>query len=212
MVLVIGGLLIIHIDIGQLLQLDFLERFSVLSALLLITSRALFLSLLFIHCSRMTSSGGYHLELYCGIHTVTISGSSMIDILKFLLDFGIFVLIWIVQLVIYPSFKFYALEDLREWHPIYTRRITIVVMPLMLGQLALSIYILTLDINLYTVGSLLLIVLAWLITFLKAVPLHNALGTAENWKAYLQQLLFWNRWRTIIWSVVFIWTLIYLTF
>ena len=44
---------------------------------------------------------------------------------RLLLDFGLMVLIWIVQLVIYPGLCYYKSEDLGNWHKIYTGRIGI---------------------------------------------------------------------------------------
>ena len=53
----------------------------------------------------------------------------------YLADFGLLVLIWMVQLVVYPGFKYYQRERLLEWHARYTSRISYIVGPLMLGQL-----------------------------------------------------------------------------
>ncbi|MEO1009857.1 MAG: hypothetical protein AAFX53_01035 [Bacteroidota bacterium] len=57
------------------------------------------------------------------------------EILRLLCDFGLVVLIWSVQLIIYPSFQFYNPIELLLWHGIYVHRITYVVLPLMVGQL-----------------------------------------------------------------------------
>lgn len=58
-----------------------------------------------------------------------------IDLVRLLLDFGLVVLIWIVQLVIYPSLCYYQDKDLAKWHKIYTQRIGVIVGPLMIAQL-----------------------------------------------------------------------------
>jgi len=68
-------------------------------------------------------------------------------------DFGMLVLIWLVQLIIYPSFEFTDKDAFLGWHEKYTGLITVVVLPLMLGQLGLTLYQLTLDCNFYTFGS-----------------------------------------------------------
>ena len=59
----------------------------------------------------------------------------MIDIIRLLVDFGLLVLIWIIQLIIYPSFLFYRAKELITWHKMYTKAIALIVIPLMLGQL-----------------------------------------------------------------------------
>jgi hypothetical protein len=52
-------------------------------------------------------------------------------------SFGLIVLIWLVQLVIYPAFASIAPERFARWHARYTRTVTWIVAPLMLGQAGL---------------------------------------------------------------------------
>ena len=61
-----------------------------------------------------------------------------LQLIRLLLDFGLMVLIWIVQLVIYPGLCYYKNEDLGKWHKIYTQRIGVIVGPLMIAQLAVT--------------------------------------------------------------------------
>ena len=51
------------------------------------------------------------------------------------IDFGMFVLIWLVQLIIYPVLDEVSIEKFSKWHEIYCRRIAFVVLPLMIAQL-----------------------------------------------------------------------------
>ena len=62
------------------------------------------------------------------------------DALRLAFDTGMLALIWLVQLIIYPGLAMYNDVNLRIWHPIYTKRVTLVVLPLMFGQLILSAY------------------------------------------------------------------------
>ena len=62
----------------------------------------------------------------------------MIEITRLLLDFGLCILIWMVQLIVYPSFLFFSDNNLFTWHKTYTKAIALIVMPLMLGQLRYS--------------------------------------------------------------------------
>ena len=55
-----------------------------------------------------------------------------LEYIRLLVDAGFIVLIWAVQLVIYPSFKFYSNANLLKWHRLYTKRVTVIVLPLML--------------------------------------------------------------------------------
>ena len=63
----------------------------------------------------------------------------MIEITRLLLDFGLCILIWMVQLVVYPSFLFFSFNNLFTWHKTYTKAIALIVIPLMLGQLGIVI-------------------------------------------------------------------------
>ena len=56
-----------------------------------------------------------------------------------LVDFGMCVVLWLVQLVIYPSFLRVKTSDLLAWHKAYTFRVSFVILPLMFGQLVLAI-------------------------------------------------------------------------
>ena len=59
---------------------------------------------------------------------------ALLPLLRHIVDFGLVVLIWLVQLIIYPSFSYTAKDELQTWHQRYVARITVVVGPLMLLQ------------------------------------------------------------------------------
>ena len=125
-------------------------------------------------------------------------------IYKLLFDFGIVVLIWMTQLIVYPSFTQFEPSDLQRWHTSYTMRISLIVMPLMLGQLGFHVYQLTQQAGLLQIITLILIVLAWANTFLYAVPLHNQIGAGVEVIESAEKLVSVNAWRTGFWSVVFL--------
>ena len=114
-----------------------------------------------------------------------------IALLHLIIDFGFAVLIWAVQLVIYPSFKFYTPENLIKWHRIYTQKITLIVLPLMFGQLAIAVIHLWNTIN-------------WLLTFLIFVPLHQLIDKALHNDRTVTELVQKNRIRTFLWSLLFV--------
>lgn len=60
-----------------------------------------------------------------------------LEITLHLFHFGLVVLIWLVQLVIYPSLAHIAVDRFRDWHRRYTERVSLVVVPLMFAQLGL---------------------------------------------------------------------------
>ena len=131
-----------------------------------------------------------------------------ITILRLLFDFGLLVLIWIVQLIVYPSFLHYNAKNLISWHKVYTSRLSFIVMPLMLGQLGISIYQLILDINLYTVLSIIIIIVIWVSTFLQFVPIHAQISKGNTSQKMLESLVKKNWIRTFLWTALFLYSML----
>ena len=132
-----------------------------------------------------------------------------IVLLRLLLDFGLLVLIWIVQRIIYPSFLYVEPEHLVKWHKTYTTRFTFIVLPLMLGQLSISIYQLVLGANVYTISSFIIIVLLWLSTFLQFVPVHAEISKGNVNQKMLNSLVKKNWIRTILWTLLCAYSIFY---
>lgn len=116
---------------------------------------------------------------------------------------GLLVLIWMVQLIIYPSFVRMNEENLLDWHPQYSRRISLIVIPLMFLQLGLIIFLSVTRGNLIHYISLVLIILVWLSTFLQAVPLHNKIASQKEIQSSAEKLVKVNWIRTTLWTIVF---------
>jgi hypothetical protein len=131
-----------------------------------------------------------------------------IELIRLLLDFGLVVLIWVVQLVIYPSLCYYKNEDLGKWHKIYTGRIGVIVGPLMITQLLVASWQLWKQPNFYTWGSILIIAIIWAMTFLVFVPLHNSISPNQSCEKITLTLEVKNWWRTFLWSLLFLGSLI----
>jgi len=132
-----------------------------------------------------------------------------LELLRLLFDFGLVVLIWLVQLTIYPAFLFYQKENLLKWHQKYTVGISIVVIPLMFGQLITSVLQLLKTQNAFTLISIILIILVWVITFSQFVPMHSKIAKGESSNALLHKLVRLNWLRTILWSLLFGYSLVY---
>ncbi len=129
---------------------------------------------------------------------------------KLLLDFGLVVLIWIVQRIVYPSFLYYNNKDLIVWHKKYTSRFSFIVIPLMLGQLGISLYQINTVINSYTIVNLILIILVWLSTFLQFVPIHMRISNGIINDNTLN-ILVKNNWiRTVLWTLIFLFNILHL--
>jgi len=126
-----------------------------------------------------------------------------IELLRILIDFGLFVLIWLVQLIIYPSFKYYHATNLFNWHKTYTSNIAIVVMPLMLGQLIVYGFLLFTQPTNFNIFGFIITVSLWISTFLQFVPLHSTISNREISEKLLNQLVLRNWLRTSLWTILF---------
>ena len=132
----------------------------------------------------------------------------MIEELRLILDLGLAVLIWMVQLVVYPSFKYFAPADLFNWHQKYTVRITYIVVPLMVGQLLVSGFLVYETITFYSLGSFILVLSLWAITFSLFVPIHEKIGSNSFTPEDLYLLEKRNWIRTILWNFIFVWSVL----
>ncbi len=120
-------------------------------------------------------------------------------------SWALFGLIWIVQLVHYPTFRFTEHTDFQAFHQHHTTSITYIVMPLMLVELGLALYLAYRSGGTFTwLFALVLVLLIWAHTFFLAVPLHNRLGLGFD-GAVAEQLVRVNWWRTALWTLKAMW-------
>lgn len=118
-------------------------------------------------------------------------------------SWALFGLIWMVQLVHYPSFRYVA--DFTEFHPHHTSSIGALVGPLMVTELALAVWsVVRSGYDWVWIGPLLLVIAIWLLTFLWAVPLHNSLAAHRDARV-IESLIQANWPRTVLWTAKAIW-------
>ena len=120
-----------------------------------------------------------------------------------LVDFGMCVVLWLVQLVIYPSFLRLKSSELIAWHKAYTFRVSFVILPLMFGQLALSILSIVGDASALEWTAFAFVLVCWILTFFVSVPLHRKIEQNDITRETRQKLITTNWPRTILWSVIF---------
>lgn len=112
--------------------------------------------------------------------------------------------IWTIQIVHYPLFSAVGVDGFAAYQAAHSRRISYVVMPMMLIELAtaaLFVVVPPLPVApaMLWIG-LALAVLIWLSTFALQVPQHRVLSGGFNVRAY--RLLVGTNWlRTIAWSL-----------
>ncbi|WZP00164.1 hypothetical protein EP7_001783 [Isosphaeraceae bacterium EP7] len=120
-----------------------------------------------------------------------------------IVSFGLVVLIWLVQLVIYPAFGEIERDRFLRWHAGYTRSVTWVVAPLMFGQVFLLGWLLVVRPSPPAIVAAALVAIAWVSTFALAVPAHGRLGATGQDETEIRRLIANNWIRTVSWTLAF---------
>ena len=123
--------------------------------------------------------------------------------------------IWIIQLVHYPTFLFIDKQKYFNFQKFHMSKVSYIVMPAMTVELFSGIYILLYSENLIENNLFLLafsfLVLNWVITGLVFVKIHNSLLIEYNMQTIL--LLVKLNWiRTTLWSLRLIFLTVILLF
>ncbi|MBY5951673.1 hypothetical protein KUV23_11850 [Algoriphagus marincola] len=118
-------------------------------------------------------------------------------------DSGLFILVWLVQIIIYPSFLYIDREKLNYWHRLYTGKILYFVAPLMFIQTGVIALQILSDPLIFLLDGFFLAMI-WINTFLLAIPIHNSIDQGENVDKSISKLLQVNRWRSWMWTALFL--------
>ncbi|NNF47548.1 MAG: hypothetical protein EX260_01360 [Desulfobulbaceae bacterium] len=113
------------------------------------------------------------------------------------------VLIWLVQIIIYPGMHGWDQARFAQLHKDYATRISFIVGPLMLGQAALALHQLVTAPGGTAIMQTLLIGAVWGVTIFISVPLHRRLSDGYEEKN-VNRLVTTNWLRTLCWSLVFL--------
>ena len=137
----------------------------------------------------------------------TLTSIDLVQLLSTTLLCG---LIWTVQLVHYPAFRFIREDQFPDFHRFHSFRIALIVIPFMLMEVASAVWLtlhggslshhLQLSVLLVTAGI-------WASTFLIQVPMHHRLSRGPD--ASLGRRLTVSNWiRTALWSLksALLWT------
>ncbi len=110
-------------------------------------------------------------------------------------------LIWTIQLVHYPSFYFIDEDNFNDFHAFHNRRISVIVIPVMITELVTSGllwwnegYLSLNGIGFYLVCTI------WLATAFLSVPNHAKLAKGKN-DSIIERLVNTNWVRTVLWTV-----------
>lgn len=110
--------------------------------------------------------------------------------------------IWVVQLVVYPAFLRVGAEDFPSYHAAHMRKITWVVGPLMLAEVAtLALLLLRGTPSALSIVAATALGIAWLSTALLQVPQHTLLGQEGKSAGGILRLVRGNWIRTACWTL-----------
>ncbi len=112
-------------------------------------------------------------------------------------------LIWLVQIIIYPGMHGWDPARFTVLHRDYTRRISFIVGPLMLCQAALVLHQLITVPDNTVVVQILLIGGVWWVTIFISVPLHRKLSGGYEERT-VNRLVTTNWLRTVGWNLVYL--------
>ena len=106
----------------------------------------------------------------------------------------------VTQLVSYPLFL--EVEEIRftNYHKKYTSRISIIVLPIMLAEIFITIYMIIVDASNQNILAGLILFIIWISTFILQVPIHNKISIKKDIE--LIHLLIRTNWiRTFLWII-----------
>ena len=111
-------------------------------------------------------------------------------------------IIWMVQILHYPSFLFVNKQQYTEFQHFHMKKISYIIVPIMLLELfsgfGILFYIEKAQLSLY--ASLTLLVLIWVITGLFFTKYHTELSKKYNRNTILRLIRF-NWIRTVLWTI-----------
>jgi len=129
----------------------------------------------------------------------------MIETINLILTWFLVGLIWIVQVVHYPSFLYFEKSDFLKFHHFHTKSITWIVGPAMAVELVIGGWLVwqnAFEIS-YLIPFLFLMGI-WASTGLLQIPLHTKLANREN-ESDIRKLISTNWIRTILWTLKGLW-------
>ena len=126
---------------------------------------------------------------------------SQLYVFNLAVSWGLLLLIWLVQIIIYPGFRHISSEVFLSYHRWYVIRISVIVIPLMLCEVVVTIAWLGSDnFSFLSLISIFLIAVIWLSTFALQVPMHKLLRSGKD-DVCIRRLVATNWIRTIAWSL-----------
>ena len=110
--------------------------------------------------------------------------------------------IWVIQIVHYPSFHFIEKELYTAFQKFHMNKISIIVIPIMLAELitGMMLFLDKSSKSPFLIISFVILVFIWLITGVFFSKAHNELMTGYQ-ELVVNQLVFMNWIRTLLWTI-----------
>jgi hypothetical protein len=109
-------------------------------------------------------------------------------------------LIWIIQLVHYPSFHYVDRENYKTFAAFHTQTITYVVMPVMALEILSQLVLLLRSQDAVNISATALLSVIWLATIFYSIPCHNLLANGYDTQV-VDKLVQTNWIRTVAWTL-----------
>ena len=117
---------------------------------------------------------------------------------NFFISSFMFGIIMVTQIINYPLFLEVNNENFSNYHYYYVRKISILVIPIMLAEFLISLALLFFIDSYLSLVTLIIIVLIFLSTFFIQVPIHNKIKSGSDF--YLFRKLINTNWiSTLLW-------------
>lgn len=129
----------------------------------------------------------------------------MLEIINLVNTFFLIGLIWLVQLVHYPSFRFFEADNFLSFHHFHTESIKYIVAPTMLTELILGAFLVYQ--NHFTADFIvpfLAVLGIWVSTAFVQIPLHAKLADRLD-ENDIEKLISSNWIRTVLWTLKGFW-------
>lgn len=113
--------------------------------------------------------------------------------------FSLFGLIWTIQIVHYPTFLKIENKEFKSFCIFHTKKISLIVIPLMFLELISGVVLLSSYTNNVFVFNFIGITIIWISTLFISMPLHRKLSVERN-ELVIKKLIKTNWIRTLTWS------------
>ena len=108
----------------------------------------------------------------------------------------------ITQFVTYPSFFEIDTNKFKSFHKKYSKTMFFIAGPTMIMEAIASFFQVIYSFNYISLTSFFFLILVWILTFFKIVPIHNKISINPNINLF-KKLIQLNLIRTIFWALKF---------